>query len=198
MTSMSESILKEANALPEGAVITPKAMLHLGSRAAVDQALSRLARSGHLLRISRGSYVVPVKSRFGVRPPSASKVVESLSGTAGEAIVSHGAAAANALGLTTQVPIRSIFLTASRGKHLKLGSQILEIRHAPFWQMTMPRRPAGEAIRAISWLGEKHAREALSKLKNTLPETEWQALSASRSILPSWMAKAVSEAVAHG
>ncbi|MEQ8399280.1 MAG: DUF6088 family protein [Gammaproteobacteria bacterium] len=198
MTSTAESILTQARELPEGAVITAKEMLHLGSRAAVDQALSRLARNGHLLRIARGAYVVPVESRFGVRPPSVSKVVESLSGSGGEAIASHGAAAANSLGLTTQVPIRPIFLTSGRSKRVKLGSQILEIQHVPRWQMAMSGRPAGEAIRAVSWLGERHAREALSKLKHTLPETEWQALASVRSILPTWMAKAVSEAVAHG
>ncbi|MCV2367017.1 DUF6088 family protein [Roseateles oligotrophus] len=38
----------------------------------------------------------------------------------GEAIVSHGAGAANALGLTTQVPMRAIYLTSGRCRSLKL------------------------------------------------------------------------------
>lgn len=198
MTSTAEGILTHAWELPEGAVITAKEVLHLGSRAAVDQALTRLARGGHLLRIARGAYVVPVKSRFGVRPPAASKVIECLSSADGEVIASHGAAAANALGLTTQVPIRSIFVTAGRGRCLQLGSQVIEIQRVPRWQLGLAGRPAGEVIRALSWLGERHAREALSKLKHTLPETEWRALASARSILPTWMAKAVSEAIACG
>ena len=50
MSNLSQQVLTHAAALPEGASLSAKARLHLGSRAAVDQALSRLARSGELLR----------------------------------------------------------------------------------------------------------------------------------------------------
>ena len=42
----AKRILALVEALPEGATLSAKALLHLGGRAAVDQALSRLARSG--------------------------------------------------------------------------------------------------------------------------------------------------------
>ncbi|WP_022730043.1 DUF6088 family protein [Fodinicurvata sediminis] len=197
MISIAENILNEARKQPEGTVITARGMLHLGSRAAVDQALSRLVRSGHLMRIARGAYVVPVKSRFGARPPSAKRVIEALAATGGESIAAHGAAAANALGLTSQVPVQQCFVTSGRGKRLSLGAQTLEIRHVPHWQMALKSRPAGDAIRAVAWLGERHARQAFAKLRKTLPETEWQALTSARPLLPTWMAKAVSEAAAN-
>ncbi len=87
-----------------------KELLHLGSRAAVDQVLSRLVQRGALLRAGRGIYVLPVESRFGTRAPSAVKMVEGLANQREGTIVSHGAAA-NALGLTTQVPMRAVYLT---------------------------------------------------------------------------------------
>lgn len=108
-----------------------KELLHLGSRAAVDQVLSRLVRRSILLRASRGIYVLPVASRFGTRAPSAVKMVEGLANQRGETIVSHGAAAANALGLTTQVPMRAVYLTSGPSRRLKLGAQMIEFRHAP-------------------------------------------------------------------
>ena len=98
--------------LAEGKQITAKEMLHLGNRAAIDQVLSRRARSGKLIRVSRGLYVAPVQGRFGSRPPSASKVLESLAEQRGETVVRHGASAANALGLTTQIPVREVYLTS--------------------------------------------------------------------------------------
>ena len=105
MSSLSQRIEKHASDLPEGAVLHPKALLHLGSRTAVDQALSRLARSGRLLRVCQGVYVHPVETRFGSRPPAVDKVVASLSTLRGETITPCGGAEANALGLTTQVPV---------------------------------------------------------------------------------------------
>ena len=105
MERLTEAILRKTKELPEGASVSAKMLLHLGSRQAVDQSLSRLARSGKLLRAGRGMYVSPVKSRFGTHAPSAHRLVEELSTQRGEIVAPSGATpSANALGLTTQVP----------------------------------------------------------------------------------------------
>jgi len=67
MSQLTQSILSQAQSLPEGGLLSPKEFLHLGSRAAIDQTLSRLAREGKLLRVGRGAYSLPVQGRFGVR-----------------------------------------------------------------------------------------------------------------------------------
>ena len=46
------------------------------------------------------------------------KIVDSLASITGHAIVRHGAVAANALGLSTQVPIQQIYLTNGRARVL--------------------------------------------------------------------------------
>lgn len=68
MKTLPETILEQSRQLPEGGVLAPKNFVHLGSRAAVDQALSRLAKAGKLVRVARGTYAAPVTSRFGTRP----------------------------------------------------------------------------------------------------------------------------------
>lgn len=70
MSNLTESILAAATALSEGGLLSPKEFLHLASRAAVDQALSRLAKEGQLLRVGRGAYTRSVAGRFGTRPQS--------------------------------------------------------------------------------------------------------------------------------
>ena len=136
MASVMNQILEYASQVPEGRPLIAKELLHLGSRAAVDQSLARLARSGQLLRAGRGVYVKPVENRFGTRAPMSMKVVEELAAKRGETVVPHGAAAANALGLTTQVPTREVYLTSGPTRRLKLGSQIVELRHARRWQLS--------------------------------------------------------------
>jgi hypothetical protein len=49
MSQLAHSILSQAQSLPEGGLLAPKEFLHLGSRAAIDQTLSRLSRTGQLL-----------------------------------------------------------------------------------------------------------------------------------------------------
>ena len=194
---LTEQILAHTKGLPEGAPIAAKSLLHLGNRAAVDQALSRLAERGRLMRAGRGVYLCPVSSRFGVRAPSVEKAVEALASQRGEVIVSNGAAAANALGLTTQVPVRSVYLTSGRSRTMNLGQQVVELRHAPRWQLALADRPAGQAVRALAWLGPEKAEAALKTLKRKLPSSTFGELVAAAPQLPSWLARTVGK-VAHG
>ena len=91
MERLTARILEEARQRPEGASISAKGLLHLGNRASVDQTLSRLVARGALLRASRGLYMLPVKSKFGVRAPSTKAMLEHLGEQTGETIVSSGA-----------------------------------------------------------------------------------------------------------
>lgn len=197
MSRLAEAILSEAQALPEGRVLSAKEFLHLASRAAVDQALARLTRDGRLMRIGRGAYAAPIASRFGVRPPSTKSVVAAIESVGGEVVVPSGATEANALGLTTQVPTREVFLTSGRARALQLGNRAVELKHAARWQLVLGKRPAGMAIRALSWLGPEQAPQALRILRKKLPDSEWAAMRSARAVLPSWMARAVSEASEH-
>ena len=153
MPSLPRLIMEQAAESPEGSLLCPNVLLHLGNRDAVDQALSRLARSGRLSRVCQGVYVRPVETRIGPRPPSVDKVIESLSALWGETIVPCSGAAANALGLATQVPVRSVDLTSGPNRKLKLGEGTVHLRHAPRWQLVASNRAAGDAVRALAWMG---------------------------------------------
>lgn len=194
MMHLTDQIMEHAKRLPEGEPIAAKGLLHLGKRAAVDQALSRLAERGQLIRAGRGIYLRPVESRFGTRTPSVERSVEALAKQRGEVIVSTGAAAANTLGLTTQVPVRSVFLTSGRSRTMSLGKQVVELRHAPRWQLTLANREAGEAVRALAWLGPEKADAALKTLKRKLPSNAFEELVSVAPQLPTWLAQSVGKA----
>ena len=199
MSKINEAILSVAQALPEGGLLSPKEFLHLGSRAAVDQALARLTRDGVLLRVGRGAYAAPIQGRFGSRPPSTEAVVHAIEAASGETIVANGAAEANALGLTTQMPTREVFITSGRSRTLQLGNRSVELKHGNRLQLLLGKRPAGMAIRALSWLGPEQGTVALQGLRSKLPNAEWEAVRSARASLPSWMARAVGEvSTTHG
>jgi hypothetical protein len=195
MTRLTERILAHMTGLPEGAPVSAKGLLHLGNRAAVDQALSRLTERGQLIRAGRGVYMRPIASRFGTRAPSVEQAVEALATQKGEVIVSSGAAAANALGLTTQVPVRFVYLTSGRNRKMRLGEQIVELRHAPRWQLVLANRPAGEAVRALAWLGPEKAEAALTTLKRKMPPGAFGELVAAAPQLPTWLAQSIGRVV---
>lgn len=198
MQTLAKLILEYAASLPEGTPLVARELLHLGQRSTVDQVLSRLVRRGALLRPARGMYVLPVQGRFGTRAPAATKMVEGLAQQNGETIAPNGATAANALGLTTQVPVQQVYLTSGRSRRLKLGAQVVEFRHAPRWQLILPGRPAGDAVRALAWLGPEKAGDALRTLRTKLTTEELKEIVSARNRLPNWMAQEVSALVSNG
>src|SRR6185437_10605855 len=161
--------------------------LHLGSRLAIDQAFSRLTKAGRLLHVARGIYVAPVSGRFGTRAPAPEKVVKAVAEQSGDIVVPHGAYAANALGLTQQVPMREVYLTSGKTRKLQLGRMEVLIKHAPRWMLALGTSQAGAAVRALAWMGPTQAGESLAVLHRTLPQAEWRALASARAALPSWM-----------
>jgi len=198
MQPLAERILEYAAASSEGTPIVARELLHFGTRAAIDQALSRLAQRGALLRAGRGIYVLPVATRFGQRAPSAERMAEGLARQRLETIVPHGAAAANALGLTTQVPVREVYLTSGRSRRLKLGARTVEFRHAPVWQLMFPGSVAGEVLRALAWLGPENVAGAIAKLRAKLNPAALSEIASARACMPTWMAQQISALMANG
>lgn len=190
--TLTQQIHSHAAEQPEGTPLTAKAFLHLGNRAAIDQALGRLAKRGQLVRIGRGLYVALVQSRFGARSPEPSKVVEAFAMQTGETVVANEAASANALGLTTQVPVRQVYLTSGSSRKLKLGKQVVELRHAPQWTLALPNGPAGQALRAIYWAGESGAKAVVIQIKQRLAPAHLKELSlAPTRSMPEWAAREI-------
>ena len=198
MRSLPQRIMEYAECLPEATPLCPGALLHLGKRAAVDQALSRLARSGKLMRICKGVYMRPVETRFGVRGPRIGKALAALSELWGETVVPCGGSAANCLGLTNQNPVRMVYLTSGPSRRLHFGAHTVELRHAPRWQLAAPHRKAGNVIRALAWLGPEEVENGLEAVLPTLSAEDLNELSTARALMPNWMAEPVSARLPHG
>lgn len=195
MQVLATNILIYAAKFPEGTPLTAKDLLHLGNRAAIDQTLSRLVKRGKLFRIGRGIYVSPIESRFGTHAPAVSKTISIIAEQKGETIVPSGATAANSLGLTTQVPVREVYLTSGPSRKLIFGAQKVELRHAPPWQL-VPSGLAGEVVRALEWIGPKGSKKALQTLKQRLSKAQIKEVAAARrQKLPLWMAEQISTLV---
>ncbi|KWS62546.1 MULTISPECIES: DUF6088 family protein [Pseudomonas syringae group] len=195
MKTLPESILEHSRRLPEGGLVSPKEFLHLGSRAAVDQAFSRLAKGGQLIRAARGLYLASIKDQYKQATPLLDKVVSSLASKNQEEIVFDGLRSAEILGLSPQVPDGQVFLTTGRTRTLTVGGVTAKIRHAPRWMLALGSTTGGAVIRALAWLGERRIGEVMETLRKQLTPIDWQALSSVRSLLPSWMALAIGREV---
>ena len=198
MKSLPERIMEHAEAMPEATPICPADLLHLGKRSAVNQALLRLARSDRLMRIYQGVYMRPIPTRFGSCAPSIQESLKQLSKLWGETIVPNGGAAANWLGLTTQNPIRSVYLTSGRDRRLYFGRHPVDLRNAPRWQLAAPHTTAGVVIRALAWLGPDEIEKSLDTVLPTLSKEDLEELAVARATMPDWIEEPLGTRLAHG
>ena len=65
-------------------------------------------------------------------------------------------------------------------------------------QLTAPHRPAGEAVRALAWLGPEEVEAGLEPIRPKLSAEDVRELAASRAVMPTWMAEPASAMVADG
>ena len=172
-----------------GGVFVPGDFLDLGTREAVDLALHRLVKKGALRRLARGVYDYPKEHPvLGPLSPSADAIARALAGRDRTRLQPAGAYAANALGLTEQVPARAVFLTDGPSKRVQVGPVTVELRRTTPKNMAAAGRLSGLLIQALRELGREHVTPArVDHLKRTLPAEERRRLVDDLPLAPAWM-----------
>jgi hypothetical protein len=172
-----------------GAIFVTREFLELGSRAAVDEALSRLTKEDVIRRLGRGLYDYPLlHSALGSVPADPDRVAAALARKTGSRIQPNGAYAANALGLSTQVAARPIYLTDGRRRTVQVGGQTIEMRHASPRSMAGAGRTEGTVIQALRHLGADHINAStVEQLRRTLTAREKAALQREAPNAPGWL-----------
>jgi hypothetical protein len=155
MTSVQANILDYLRHQGCGQVSTSKDLLHLGSRAAIDQALSRLAKAREIQRLSRGLYCLPrTNPRLGiVVGPDADDIAHALARQTGSQIAPSGALAANQLGLSTQVPAKNVYLTDGRSREVQVGNQVFVMKHVAPKELPIGSPLSAAIFQALRYLG---------------------------------------------
>jgi len=192
-TKTAELIRQRIEAMPIGEPFTPTAFLGCGTRASVDQTLSRLVKAGSIERVTRGVFVRPEVSRFvGKVMPEPFKVAETVAKTTGAIVQVHGAEAARRLELTTQVPTQSVFMTSGPSKRFRVGNTEIRLQHVCQRKLALAGRPAGIALAAMWYLGKNELTPALvEKIRGKLGASEFEALKSATSAMPAWMSDAI-------
>ena len=172
-----------------GCVIVPTDFLDIAKRPMIDLALHRLAKKKAIRRLARGVYDFPKQHPvLGELSPSAETVAEALAGRDRTKLQPSGAYAANALGLSEQVPAKAVFLTDGPSRTVKIGSMTIQLRRTTPRNMAAAGRLSGLLIQALRELGDDHVTpERIAHLKRTLPAEQRRELLKDLKLAPAWM-----------
>jgi hypothetical protein len=180
--------MRRARASGRGGVFTPTDFLDVAARAAVDQALSRLVKGGKLRRLARGLYDYPkVHPKLGALSPAPDDVARALARETGSQAQIAGAHAANALGLSMQVPAKSLYLTDGPSRRIVLGKRVVDLRHASPKHLIAPGSPAGTVVQALRHVGPVRAADVAQIATRRLSTSDKRLLASNAVQAPAWM-----------
>ncbi len=185
-------ILRRIRGRGAGSVFTQRDFLDIGSRAAIDKALSRLASEGNIRRLGRGVYDYPKRDpRFGMMTASTDAIVKAVMATTGAHVLPSGAFAANALGLSDQVPTRIVYLTDGPSRTLIIGDRRIRLKRAAKRYFAMDDRSA-LIVQALRNLGARNTdARVLQKIDAVLDDAQRARLIEDLRFAPAWISTAL-------
>lgn len=124
--SVNNTIELKIGRLKPGDVFLPSDFKDLGTSTAIRKALSRLVETGRVERMGQGIYVIPKYDKvFGKVLPSIEQIANILAKKDHVKIKPSGQYALNKVGLSTQVPMRLVFLTTGHSKKIQIGKSAI-------------------------------------------------------------------------
>jgi predicted transcriptional regulator of viral defense system len=107
-----------------GKIIFADDFRSLGTGVAIRHALSRLSKDEFIMRLSNGIYLYPKISKLiGTVYPSIEDIAKAIAKKEKARLIPTGLYALNRLGLSTQVPMRVVFLTDGAPRVIKVGKK---------------------------------------------------------------------------
>lgn len=188
-----DKIVNRIKAKGRGWVFTPKNFVDLGSRDAVDQTLRRLSRGSipalSIRRLSRGLYDYPrFHPRLGVLSPDPDAIATAIAQKTGGKLLPSPSKAANLLGLSTQVPAQNVYWTDGRSKSVKVGNQLIRLKHAGPSRMALANSPKALVVQALRSLPKtsRGRNEVVKQIAGALPAEAKNNLRRLSRAVPDW------------
>jgi hypothetical protein len=175
MASKKGKIIARIRRWGPGAAFTPKDFLDLAPRGTVDMTLAALLGDGAIRRLTRGLYDYPRHSKLldGPASPDLDEVARALARRYRWKIIPEGVLAAHLLGLSTQVPARSVYISDGPTKTVTIGRQKIHFKNARPKETGVASVRAGTVIQALRYLGRRRVdQRVIEKLRRRLTAAE--------------------------
>ena len=173
-----------------GWVFTPNHFEDICGRSTVSTTLQRLHESEKIRQLARGLYDYPkIHPKLGMLSPPADDVAKALAGREAIRLQPSGAYAANLLGLSTQVPMKIVYLTDGASRIVQVGNRQIILKRTTPRNMATAGRISGLVIQALRYLGKEHVdRPIIEQLGNRLDKNACEQLMKDIRYAPAWIA----------
>lgn len=191
MEATETKILYHIRTKPRGTLYFPEDFRSFGSYEAVRVALHRMVKGGDIERVSQGIYTLPKKSNLlGKVYPSIDDVAQAIAKRDRARIMPTGAFALHALGLSTQVPTKAVYLTDGASRIIHVGNQTILFKRTSPKNLAVKGKLSGLAIQALKAIGKDQLNETvIHEVIEILQQEDNAKLIHDRDLAPAWIAK---------
>lgn len=164
-----------------------------GSPGNIRLTLFRLVNEGVLERLAQGVYLKPKKDPLlGVIYPTTEEIAKQIAQRDKARIAPTGVMALYLLGLTTQVPLKAVYLTDGSQREVKIGNRTIKFKK------TVPRSFAIKdgllhlIVQAFKEVGQNNVTEEfIEKIKPSVLQLELQVVQKQLKYAPVWIQKQI-------
>ena len=182
-------IIKKIKKARRGTLFSGDVFTSIGSPETIRRTLSRLVESGELDRVAPGIFVRPqIDSIIGKITPTIEDITKAIAKRDKARIVPTGVYALNRLGLSTQVPMKIVYLTDGSARKIKVGNYTVS------FVRTSPRNVAAIgkisrlAIQALKSIGKDNVTQReIEHIENVLLNEKKTYLEHDLRIAPEWI-----------
>jgi predicted transcriptional regulator of viral defense system len=146
----------------------------LGNYEAVRKSLQRLTKEGKVERIAKGIYFLPKKNeRLGTIYPHAEQIAKAIAKRDKARIIATGSKALNLLSLSTQIPLKVVFLTDGSARNIKVGKQTIQFKKTNTKNLSIEHRLTNLIIQAFKAIGKKNVtQEQLQQIQSIIDQSD--------------------------
>lgn len=182
------------NKVNKGDIFFISDFTELGNYEAVRKSLQRLTKDDSIKRIAKGIYFLPKKYKLlGIIYPHAEQIAIAIAKRDRARIIATGSTALNLLGLSTQIPMKVVFLTDGSARNLKVGNQTIQFKKTNPKNLSIEHRLTNLIIQALKAIGEKNVQqEQIDKIQLIIDESgERKLIYQNLKSAPIWIQKTI-------
>lgn len=189
--SIEDQIHKKINDNKHGKIFFPANFSKIGSIDAIHQTLGRLEEKGIILRLAYGIYLYPkIDKELGILYPPIDEIAKAIAKRDKARIIPTGVRALNKLGLSTQVPMKVVYLTDGAQRSIKIGNQSIKFKKSSPKNLAAKGEISGLVIQALREIGNgKVSEDQKSKIIELLKKEKPENVQYDARLAPAWIAK---------
>jgi hypothetical protein len=150
-----------------------------------------MVEKGLITRLDHGIYLVPKTSKaLGILYPSIDEIAHAIAKRDRAKIIPSGVHALNKLGLSTQVPLRVVYLTDGSPRVIKIGKRTIKFKKTSPKNLQVKGPISGLVIQALREIGKAKATPGqLNKISEILRKELPANVKHDALLAPAWIRK---------